>query len=63
MHSYSKFLTYQRTTGYTKRRPEELAVLTRWFRSADVEIPEAKMLDIILYSREQLVSERTACWR
>ena len=41
--------------GYTKRRPEELAVLTRWFRSADVAVPEAKMLDIILYSREQLV--------
>ncbi|KAG2452022.1 hypothetical protein HYH02_003060 [Chlamydomonas schloesseri] len=47
-------------SGYTKRRPEEMAVLTRWFCSADVEVPEAKYLDIILYSREQLVKEYDA---
>lgn len=46
-------------SGYTKRRPEELAVLTRWFSASDLTqgIPDAKYLDIILYSREQLVKE------
>lgn len=29
----------------------------RWFTAGDVEVPEAKHLDIILYSREQLVKE------
>ncbi|KAK9904910.1 hypothetical protein WJX75_005289 [Coccomyxa subellipsoidea] len=38
----------------TRRRPEELPVLTRWFPAVDVEVPEAKFLDVILYSREQL---------
>jgi hypothetical protein len=47
-------------SGYTKRRPEELAVLTRWFVSSDVEVPVAKWLDIILYSRDQLVKEYNA---
>ncbi|GAX79916.1 hypothetical protein CEUSTIGMA_g7356.t1 [Chlamydomonas eustigma] len=47
-------------SGYTKRRPEELAVLTRWFRCSDVEVPVAKYLDLILYSREQLVKEYEA---
>ncbi|GLC42260.1 hypothetical protein PLESTB_000648900 [Pleodorina starrii] len=47
-------------SGYTKRRPEELAVLTRWFSATDVEVPEAKFLDIILYSREQLIKEYEA---
>jgi len=32
-------------------------VLTRWFSSSDVQVPVAKSLDIILYSREQLVKE------
>ena len=32
-------------------------MLTRWFCSSDVQVPEAKALDIILYSREQLVKE------
>ncbi|KAL6753432.1 flagellar associated protein [Haematococcus lacustris] len=47
-------------SGYTRRRPEELPVLSRWFRAADVEVPEAKFLDIILYSREQLLKEYAA---
>ncbi|EFJ41394.1 Uncharacterized flagellar associated [Volvox carteri f. nagariensis] len=47
-------------SGYTKRRPEELAVLTRWFSSSDVDVPVANFLDIILYSREQLVKEYAA---
>jgi hypothetical protein len=32
----------------------------RWFSAADVEVPEAKFLDVILYSREQLVQEYEA---
>lgn len=32
----------------------------RWFPAADVEVPEAKFLDVILYSREQLVQEYEA---
>ncbi|GFR41582.1 hypothetical protein Agub_g2303, partial [Astrephomene gubernaculifera] len=47
-------------SGFTRRRPEELAVLSRWFSAADVEVPEAKFLDIILYSREQLLAEYAA---
>ena len=47
-------------SGYTKRRPEELAVLTRWFISSDVEAPVAQWLDLILYSRDQLVKEYDA---
>mmetsp|Transcript_4367 Transcript_4367/g.11853 ORF Transcript_4367/g.11853 Transcript_4367/m.11853 type:complete len:257 (+) Transcript_4367:57-827(+) len=47
-------------SGYTRRRPEELAVLSRWFKAKDVEVPEAAYLDLILYSREQLVKEYAA---
>eukprot|EP00201_Polytomella_parva_P021929 CAMPEP_0175045328 /NCGR_PEP_ID=MMETSP0052_2-20121109/4350_1 /TAXON_ID=51329 ORGANISM="Polytomella parva, Strain SAG 63-3" /NCGR_SAMPLE_ID=MMETSP0052_2 /ASSEMBLY_ACC=CAM_ASM_000194 /LENGTH=214 /DNA_ID=CAMNT_0016308823 /DNA_START=42 /DNA_END=686 /DNA_ORIENTATION=+ len=47
-------------SGYTKRRPEELAVLTRWFVAGEVPVPESKFLDIILYSREQLLLEYEA---
>ncbi|KAF6261580.1 hypothetical protein COO60DRAFT_1501168 [Scenedesmus sp. NREL 46B-D3] len=44
--------------AYTHRRPEELAVLTRWFPESAVQpVPEAQHLDIILYSREQLLQE------
>lgn len=46
--------------AYTRRRPDELPVLTRWFPESEVEVPEAKMLDVILYSREQLVQEYKA---
>jgi hypothetical protein len=46
--------------AYTRRRPEELAVLTRWFPAADVTATEAKWLDCILYSREQLSKEYAA---
>jgi len=49
-------------SGYKKRRPEELAVLSRWFDKDDVagQVPEAKMLDVILYSREQIQKEYEA---
>ena len=47
-------------SGYQSRRPEELAVLSRWFDRASLPgdvVPAAKFLDIILYSREQLIHE------
>lgn len=48
-------------SGYIKRRPEELAVLARWFPSNAVPNPPiAKYLDIILYSRDQLLKEYEA---
>jgi hypothetical protein len=48
-------------SGYSSRSANELAVLTRWFTTKDVkEVKTSKMLDIILYSREQLVKEREA---
>jgi len=47
-------------SGYSRRKPEELPVLTRWFPESLVQMKRAKMLDIILYSREQLVLERAA---
>lgn len=49
-------------SGYTRRRPEEFAVLTRWFPASDVEAPRADFLDIILYSREQLVKEHASLY-
>jgi hypothetical protein len=47
-------------SGYLRRRPEELAVLARWFPAAAVTPPPAAWLDVILYSREQLEKERAA---
>lgn len=47
-------------SGYLKRRPEELAVLSRWLPRSAVPPRTAKHLDIILYSREQLVKEHAA---
>ena len=41
-------------SGYAARRPEELAVLTRWFDARDIRVARAKFLDVILYSREHL---------
>jgi hypothetical protein len=49
-------------SGYTRRRPEEFAVLTRWFPESAVEVPRADYLDIILYSREQLVKEHASLY-
>jgi hypothetical protein len=48
-------------TGYSARTPTELPVLQRWFAEQDVQpVPVASHLDVILYSREQLLLEREA---
>jgi len=48
-------------SGYVRRRPEELPVLARWLREADVApLPAAQFLDVILYSRAQLEAEYAA---
>jgi hypothetical protein len=49
-------------TAYARRRPEEFAVLTRYFPADKVTAPRAEYLDIILYSREQLVKEHAALY-
>ncbi len=38
----------------------EKSFMRRWFPADEVEVPEAKFLDVILYSREQLVQEYEA---
>lgn len=47
---------------YVARTEKELAVLTRWFPKAAVAgmVPDAKVLDVILYSREQIRKENEA---
>ncbi len=45
-------------TGYRRRRDGELAVLERWFEGLDA--PVASYLDVILYSRAQLLTESDA---
>ena len=53
-------------SGYVKRREEELPVLSRWFDSEKYknELEKykqtAKYLDIILYSRQQILKENEA---
>ena len=48
-------------SGYVSRTVKELPVLTRWIRESNLEtVPTAKMLDVILYSREQIIAERVA---
>jgi len=49
-------------SGYQARTDKELAVLTRWFPKSALpqHLPQAKYLDIILYSREQIKKEREA---
>lgn len=42
-------------SGYVSRREGELAVLERWFEG--LEAPIAEYLDVILYSRDQLLKE------
>ena len=50
-------------TAYTRRRPEELAVLARFFPASSppaLSRPDAAWLDVILYSRDQLAAEAAA---
>lgn len=49
-------------SGYSARRPEELAVLSRWFDFDDVqhELKPATWLDCILYQNDQLAKEAAA---
>ena len=42
-------------SGYLARRDGERAVLERWFEG--LEAPQAKWLDVILYSHDQLLKE------
>lgn len=44
-------------SGYLARTEKELPVLSRWFPHDKVEMPVAKFLDLILYSREQIIKE------
>ena len=44
-------------SGYEARRPEEMAVLTRWFPRTRLEAPLASHLEVIVYNREQLLKE------
>jgi hypothetical protein len=45
------------TSAYEARHPTELPCLVRWFPRARVEAPLASHLEVILYSREQLLKE------
>ena len=49
-------------SGYRSRRDDELPVLCRWIEKKDVPggVPKAEYLDLIFYSREQLVKEAAA---
>jgi len=49
-------------SAYIRRTEKEIPVLARWIEAADLKegVPNAKYLDIILYSREQIVAERVA---
>ena len=49
-------------TKYEARNEKELPVLTRWFPAdlVGADLPKAKYLDLILYSREQINKENAA---
>lgn len=46
-------------SGYSSRREGELPVLSRWFEFP-IEMPPAKYLQLVLYSKDQLVKESKA---
>jgi len=48
---------------YQARTEQELPVLVRWFPVGSVEAPSATHLDLILYSREQIIKETEAMGR
>lgn len=47
-------------SDYVARTASELPVLSRWIDRTNVEAPNATYLDIILYSREQIIQESLA---
>ncbi|KNC86041.1 hypothetical protein SARC_01800 [Sphaeroforma arctica JP610] len=47
-------------TEYEARSEKELPVLVRFFKTEDVTAPDATHLDIILYSKEQIIKENEA---
>merc|ERR1711971_1523288 len=49
-------------SAYCARTEKELPVLTRWFAKEDLadKVPQAAVLDVILYSREQIRKENAA---
>ena len=52
----------QLRSGYSSRTEKELPVLSRWFPKEVVgtDVPTARYLDLILYSREQIRKENEA---
>ena len=47
-------------SGYEARKENELPVLIQWIDSADFSAEQATFLDVILYSREQIIEENKA---
>jgi len=47
-------------SGYEARKEGELPVLVQWIDAKDCPAPEATHLDVILYSREQIIAENEA---
>lgn len=49
-------------SGYVSRTANELPVLSRWFSKSEVSdyVKRAEYLDVILYSREQVIKEYKA---
>jgi len=45
-------------SDYVARTEKELPVLVRWFPRETVNVPDAKYLDLILYSKEQIDQEK-----
>lgn len=52
--------TCDSSPSITRRHPANTDAACRWFPSDHIQAPQAAWLDIILYSREQLVAERAA---
>uniref|UniRef100_A0A6B2LM33 Uncharacterized protein n=1 Tax=Arcella intermedia TaxID=1963864 RepID=A0A6B2LM33_9EUKA len=47
-------------SDYLQRTEKELPVLVRWLPKDKVTVPDAKWMDLILYSKEQIDKEREA---
>eukprot|EP01090_Pellita_catalonica_P003012 TRINITY_DN12640_c0_g1_i1.p1 TRINITY_DN12640_c0_g1~~TRINITY_DN12640_c0_g1_i1.p1 ORF type:complete len:141 (-),score=24.01 TRINITY_DN12640_c0_g1_i1:164-586(-) len=58
--SFWKMISHKQRSDYVARKDGELAVLTRWFGKGSVTLNTAKFLDIILYSKEQILKEDKA---